>query len=196
MPRPRFVLRRLGRSALPLLPSFLLCAILFPILRFTSGFVSVDPQRVAFRLTHAELASELPDPGRSRQLRDLDLEPLPFVLDPTELLRPVRRPWRQAPRRPCAGRRSPASTARAPRRASQTGAGGRRPSCAARAPATFAGRALGAGHAGSVGSVALYLRCGAAISHRPPTARPSLSPPAAGRRRCAGSPQPRARKAS
>src|SRR5215217_3538979 len=85
LPRPRFMLRRLGRSALPLLPSFLLCAILFPILRFSSGLVSVDPQRVTVWLTHAKLASELPDPGRSRQLGDPDLEPLPFVLDHTKL---------------------------------------------------------------------------------------------------------------
>src|SRR5919107_4555835 len=62
LPRPRLELRRRGRSALPPLPSFLLCAILVPILRFASRFVSVDPQGVAFRLTHAELASELPDP--------------------------------------------------------------------------------------------------------------------------------------
>src|SRR5215211_4212304 len=50
------------------------------------------------------------------------------------------------------------------------------------------------GHAGSVGSVALYLRCEAAISWHPPEARPSLSPPAAWPTCCAGSPLPHVRK--
>src|SRR5215210_5718084 len=78
LPRPRFVLRDPGRSALPLLPSFLLCPILCPILRFASRFASVDFRCAAIRLAHAELSCELPDPRRARQLRNLDLKPLPF----------------------------------------------------------------------------------------------------------------------
>src|SRR5215211_1797584 len=78
---PRLVPRRPCRSTLPRVPLFLFCPIVCPILRF----VCVDPQCPAVGLAHAELFGTLPYPRRAGQLRDPDLEPLPFVRDPTEL---------------------------------------------------------------------------------------------------------------
>ncbi len=108
----------------------------------------------------------------------------PSALAASSCLRAPRSSLR-ARRRPCAGRRSPASTAQAPPPARRIRRLPPRP-CASRPPGP--GPAPRAGRAGSVGSAARYLRCGAAIRPRPQAARRSWSPRAAGRRRCAGSP--------
>src|SRR5215210_3530225 len=82
VPRPVFALRGLGRSTLPRLSTFLLCPIVCPILRFAS----IDLQGFATWLVHAELLRrQLPDPPRTRQFRDPDLESLPFVSCPVKL---------------------------------------------------------------------------------------------------------------
>src|SRR5919107_5434396 len=79
LPRRIFALRGSGRSTLPRFSPFLLCPIVFPILRS----YTIDFQGIALRLVHTKLLRrEGHDPLRARQFGDFDLESLPYFSGP------------------------------------------------------------------------------------------------------------------
>src|SRR5215213_11696788 len=79
VPRRILALRGPGRSTLPRSPPFPWCPIVRPILRF----VTINLHGRALRLVQAKLLRrEGPDPLRTRQFRDPDLESLPYLSGP------------------------------------------------------------------------------------------------------------------
>ena len=79
LPRRILALRAPGRSTLPRSSPFLWCPIVLPILHS----YSIDFQGSALRLVHTKLLRrKIPDPLRTRQVGELDLESLPYFSGP------------------------------------------------------------------------------------------------------------------